>query len=192
MSFITSPKKLAEWIKSYPTEKKCCRCKLTKSVSEFGRRKNPRYSLEVYMGYCYPCTRLIRKEKKPHIKYHERYPWVRNYGFAKARCRKNGREITLKIEDFKKLWFRDEAWNFKTPSIDRIDPTKGYIHGNCRFIENSMNQALGTIMPRKTSKKRSPAWCIISPSGDLVGVSLDKTEDSVLCLVTYPNKNHKL
>lgn len=50
-----------------------------------------------------------------------------------------GLEVSISLEDFLTLWVKDKGWKLKHPSIDRIDPTKGYINGNCRFIELSEN-----------------------------------------------------
>lgn len=72
-------------------------------------------------------------------------PWARNWTFSKARANRKGWEHTLTVSDFKVLWFRDNAKALDCPSIDRIDPSKGYIDGNCRFIERSLNSYLGNI-----------------------------------------------
>lgn len=74
-------------------------------------------------------------------------PWVKKYYSSKGRSgkRKNGRIHTMKVKDFKELWFRDKAWLLKSPSIDRIDPSQGYIKENCRFIERSENSRLGNL-----------------------------------------------
>lgn len=45
----------------------------------------------------------------------------------------------MTVEDFKYLWFRDKAFEMKTPSIDRIDTKGDYIIENCRFIEFEIN-----------------------------------------------------
>ena len=41
----------------------------------------------------------------------------------------------LTREALKILWFRDEAYNLKEPSIDRWDSKLSYTFDNCRFIE---------------------------------------------------------
>ena len=43
------------------------------------------------------------------------------------------------IEEFKKLWFRDKAYEMNRPSIDRIDPKGDYTYNNCRYLELSEN-----------------------------------------------------
>lgn len=71
------------------------------------------------------------------------HPWAKNWTYAKGRAKKYKREFTLTVNDFKQLWERDNAHLLKSPSIDRIDPSKGYVQGNCRFIERSLNSSLG-------------------------------------------------
>lgn len=42
-------------------------------------------------------------------------------------------EITA--AEAEELWKRDGADKMTRPSLDRIDPTKGYTKDNCRFME---------------------------------------------------------
>jgi hypothetical protein len=84
--------------------------------------------------------------------YLARHPWARYWTNSKGRAGKKGLEHKLSVADFKELWLRNEAFKLKSPSIDRIDPTKGYIQGNCRFIERSENCRLGSL-GKPTSKK---------------------------------------
>jgi hypothetical protein len=70
-------------------------------------------------------------------------PWAKNWMASKGRAKKKGWEHTLLVSDFKRLWFRDKAHEMKSPSIDRINPRFGYVEGNCRFIERSLNSSLG-------------------------------------------------
>lgn len=87
------------------------------------------------------------KKKQPEYQklYMTSHPWAKNWTYSKSRAKKNGLAHTLTIADFKILWERDAANLLKIPSIDRIDPTKGYIEGNCRFIERSLNSRLGNL-----------------------------------------------
>jgi hypothetical protein len=51
-------------------------------------------------------------------------------------------------EDYKRLfnsWVNSEYERKLSPSIDRIDSTKGYVLGNIRFITHSENSKLGNI-----------------------------------------------
>jgi transcriptional regulator with XRE-family HTH domain len=61
--------------------------------------------------------------------------------------------------DFKELWFRDKAYLMRQPSIDRIDSTKGYEKGNCRYIEFYENSTKET--PAKPVAQFSKAGKLI-------------------------------
>ena len=90
------------------------------------------------------------------------FPWLRAFYGAKLRCtskkrkkysRYGGRGIKFLMtkDDFKYLWFRDEAYKLKRPSIDRIDNDGNYLLKNCRFIEHSKNARLGAIYQFKNN-----------------------------------------
>lgn len=95
------------------------------------------------------------KTKQPDYQktYLSKNPWAKNWTYSKRRAQVKGWEHTLKVSDFKSLWIRDKAHLLKSPSIDRIDAKKGYIQGNCRFIERSLNISLGNKGIPKPKKK---------------------------------------
>lgn len=70
------------------------------------------------------------------------HPWAKNWYYSKSRAHTRGMEHTLTVEDFRVLWERDNAINMERPSIDRIDPSMGYVQGNCRFLELKKNISL--------------------------------------------------
>jgi len=47
--------------------------------------------------------------------------------------------ISMTMQDFEHLWFRDNAFMMDRPSIDRRDSTEHYELNNCRFLELSTN-----------------------------------------------------
>lgn len=83
------------------------------------------------------------KQSEYQKEYLRTHPWARNWQFSRARAKRRGMPHTLTVADFKFLWERDRAFALEKPSIDRVDPTKGYVPGNCRFIEASLNSKLG-------------------------------------------------
>jgi len=92
--------------------------------------------------------------------YFESHPWMRHLDSARQRCNnptqdsyKNygGRGIKLLMakEDFKYLWFRDEASSMLQPSIDRKNHDGNYTLENCRFIEMKENIRIANKRRRK-------------------------------------------
>lgn len=86
------------------------------------------------------------------------HPWAKHWTYAKGRSNKFKREFTLTVAEFKDLWERDKAYLLKAPSIDRINPNKGYIQENCRFIERSLNISLGNKGMKKIKVCPKCGW----------------------------------
>ena len=100
------------------------------------------------------------------------HPWLSAMTGANSRCNnpKNkkfylyggkGIKQLMSQADFKYLWFRDKAYEMKTPSIDRIDSEKHYCLENCRFIEHSENSARAwrkTIMQYNLNGEHLFTW----------------------------------
>ena len=66
----------------------------------------------------------------------------------RGRCKKpcmivRNIECNLTLEDMEYLWKRDKAYLLKKPSVDRLDNTKSYERGNCKFIEAKDNTSKG-------------------------------------------------
>lgn len=83
------------------------------------------------------------KRRKHDLAYRARKPWVEHICWAKRRVTSDdprwkshhGVPHTLTVDEGEELWLRDDAANMKRPSLDRIDPKKGYTKDNCRFME---------------------------------------------------------
>lgn len=86
------------------------------------------------------------------------HPWSKHYSYARKRCKEGGRyygriRFNMTTKDFKKLWFRDKAYEMDYPSIDRIDNDKDYVYENCRFLEYRENSRRGAlVLSKKLSK----------------------------------------
>lgn len=91
-------------------------------------------------------TKILQKRKEFYLK----YPWKKFFSYIKSRCNNpkatdyniyGGRGIKCLIteEELKELWFRDNAWKLKHPSIDRINNDGNYTYDNCQFIEMAEN-----------------------------------------------------
>jgi len=95
------------------------------------------------------------KNKEKNIKYaaiyKKNHPWITHYNSAKYRCNSpkcdsyrfyggRGVEFLMTVADFRFLWFRDQAWLLKRPSIDRKDSDGNYELDNCQFMELVANK----------------------------------------------------
>jgi hypothetical protein len=86
-------------------------------------------------------------------KYRFRKPWVRFVEWARRRCGDTkskwyeyygakGIDCTLNASQAEMLWLRDRAEQLRRPSLDRIDPSRGYHLENCRFLEFNLNSRI--------------------------------------------------
>lgn len=83
--------------------------------------------------------------------------WYKLIGGAKGRAKKNGFAYDLDFSWAKDKWtgycevsglaFIQGTKSFcgYSPSIDRIDPSRGYVKSNCRFILMSLNSMKGSM-----------------------------------------------
>lgn len=119
--------------------KVCFKCKQEKSLKEFRQYKSG-VNKGHYHGYCRYCEKIYKKLYKRI--YYKNNPWVKHLDNARKRCEnknqsyyKLGRKCFLTVENVKYLYFRDQAFAMKRPSIDRRDNRKNYTLENCRFME---------------------------------------------------------
>lgn len=95
-----------------------------------------------------------RKRVGPQPQYNKKYKETQRelylYKMAKTRAKKRGLEFTIEKEDIiipdycpyfnEKLIFDAVGYHPYSPSIDRIDSTKGYIKGNIEVISSQANR----------------------------------------------------
>lgn len=124
---------------------------LTLKIAERKRDSKGRY-VQVIEGGWKPKQSEYQKE------YLRTHPWARNWQFSKSRAHTRNMEHKLTVNDFKLLWERDQAHLLTVPSIDRINPNLGYIEGNCRFIEKSLNSRLGNLGSKKLKVCPNCGW----------------------------------
>ncbi len=136
-------KKHREYLKEYHQEYR------QKNKEEITiRHKNYKKSHKKQINECGRKYYQKNKEKMRNYQYnyYKLYPWRRSCYHAKSRCNNpnccsypryggKGIKFLMSVEDFKFLWFRDEAYLMKQPSIDRINNKGNYELNNCRYIE---------------------------------------------------------
>jgi hypothetical protein len=129
----------AEEIASWPVNSKKCRgCYKVKTARSFHRLK------QGYLGLANDCKNCRKKESKRH--YHSRTLEQLILDRVKTRATKKGLPFSLKLEDIKIPAFCPilgvslvKGSHQHAPSIDRLDPAKGYIEGNVNIISNRAN-----------------------------------------------------
>lgn len=152
----------------------CTICHTGKPLSEFYKEPRTRLGYETRCKSCLKIYHKLRRTKNKekeatHKKrWAESHPWWHSYAGAQQRCTNpnhkcykfyGGRGIRLKmsLNDFKKLWFRDDAYLLKCPSIDRINNKKDYTIGNCRFVEMVENA-------RNNRYRKEKVECRVNPT----------------------------
>ena len=129
-------------------QKQCSKCNKTKDVSEFHRSSSYKDGLD------YKCKACEQKRKaKSYAKTYNDHEWrlKQLIKFSQRRVKKSGLEHTLTLEELKELYPSDNKcpvfgltfeWGgdqYNSPSIDRIDNTKGYTKDNCQVISTRAN-----------------------------------------------------
>lgn len=139
--------------------RRCTDCKKVKPFSEYHAHAKAWMGVNVV---CKDCRKPVTKKSwdKRSIEY-------KVFHRAKARAQQKGLDFDLSVEDinipiecpvFKKpLSVGDPNW---APSIDRIDPTKGYTKDNIQIISNKANRMKSDASPEEL--KNFCAW-ILTP-----------------------------
>ena len=94
----------------------------------------------------------LKKKYDKRAAWRKRNPWARYVEWARRRCNDSDPEsrnyphyfakgitCSLTANELKAVWERDGAANMKRPSLDRIDPERGYDLFNVRFIPFNLN-----------------------------------------------------
>lgn len=142
-------------------EKKCSTCQMNKPKTEFGIAKGVK---DGFQSQCNRCRSISRKAYNTSGKGHiqnmvasaKRRNRIHKKGFEididfvsqmwkdqNGRCCLSGVEFIVENETNHHVGSRDP----RSPSIDRIDCTKGYVPGNVRLITTFINTAIGTWGP---------------------------------------------
>jgi hypothetical protein len=126
--------------------KTCPDCGVTKPLSQF--RKGGKYT------YCRPCD---------HLRSRSRDPAAYLFGLAKRRARLNGVAFTITRADIQipaacpvlgiPIKF-DPATprSDQTPTLDRVDPSKGYVPGNVVVVSWRANRLKSDATPDEVAK----------------------------------------
>ncbi|QGH74289.1 HNH endonuclease [Streptomyces phage Wipeout] len=135
-----------EEIASWPEgHKRCNGCQEVKSLELFNRNKNALLERDTKCKECRkPFSKAFYDSKS-----HEEIMWRR----AKDRASRSGVEFNIDIEDIVipefcpvfglrlQVGLNEKKYHShpQSPSLDRIDPTKGYVKGNVQVISNRAN-----------------------------------------------------
>lgn len=138
--------------------KRCRSCGVEKPLSEFYKKGTGR------TAHCIECTKLkVRSEK--HRAYQRRYQKENTsteqamLNRSKSRARKKGFEHNITIEDIKipntcpllgiQLIKGRDGVHPNSPTLDRIDSTKGYVKGNVWVISYKANTIKSDATPEE-------------------------------------------
>lgn len=141
--------------KSWPSgHRECTTCKQLLPLTAFHKHKQCLYG---YNTVCKTCRKPLAKQQ-----WKEKDIVLKMLQRCKTRATQNKLEFNLTAEDinipthcpvFKvQFVFGDVDWS---PSVDRIDPSKGYTKGNVQIISNKANRMKSdaTIEELKTFAK---------------------------------------
>ena len=156
-------------LKIVQTSKICCHCKEEKLLTDFTKNRSSSDGLQYR---CRPCD-LAYQVKRRAENYEENLQYSRQYqrnrrkdfGYrlqmlinaSKKRARDKDREHTITVDDVRaiypqdgccpifgmKLEFNSAGFRENSPSIDRIDSTRGYTPDNIQIISWKANRVKG-------------------------------------------------
>ena len=132
-------------------QKQCAKCGIVKSFSEFNKHAARKYGLQ---SYCKLCEGLITRQ------YRTNNPVITKTGkmISSARRRAKAKNIPFDIDieyvrslvvshcpvygmplDWSTYRGNKQTAIANSPSLDRIDPTKGYVKGNVWIVSHKAN-----------------------------------------------------
>lgn len=121
--------------------KKCSNCNRTKRLTSFTKKEG---SKDGHSPRCRLCRNRIAKQRR------QTDPVQFLLKMARKRAKKKGLKFNITKEDFPtipthcpilgiKLKVNENRWERDSMTIDRINPKKGYVKGNCRIISHRAN-----------------------------------------------------
>ena len=129
--------------------KRCADCGETKNFSLFHKNAQQK---DGYSCYCKSCAMQQNKNKYSKLSQDHEWKLKQTLRASKQRAAQNNLEHTLSLKDLQQLYPQDNkcpilnielCWGFPkdtSPSLDRIDSTKGYTYENCQIISNRANR----------------------------------------------------
>lgn len=134
----------ASWSVISERTKRCSRCLTDRPLSTFHRQKSNADGLQ---NYCRDCKLRVDREKYANSSRANRL--LRS---ARSRACRHGLELSLTLEwiedrleagvcELTGIHFTDAPRHPFLPSLDRIDPSRGYSPDNCRAILWMLNAA---------------------------------------------------
>lgn len=130
-------------------EKVCAVCKEMKPAAAFAKNKRMASGLD---SYCRPCSNKKSKEAKLRARETNPKPSRDLLTLVRSRCRRQGIYFNITVEDLAvpefcpalgiPLIYNPQVHSRpdSSPSVDRIDPSKGYVKGNVRIISFRANR----------------------------------------------------
>lgn len=124
------------------TEKECTKCKRIKPASDFYKEK--RYTT----GLTSQCKKCIYDGQ---LNYRDKNYFMTTHHNKSSECRRKSLPYDLDPEYLESIWPtycpvfgieltpRKDRHVDSTPHLDRLDPEKGYVKGNVRFISRKAN-----------------------------------------------------
>ena len=124
------------------TTKQCKKCLETKTLTEFHKNKRQKYG---HANICKNCRSQIQASGYKANWFHQTCTLKQSY------CKKHSLPFNLDREYLESIWtdecpvlgkpfVRHQKGHDFCPSLDRVDPSKGYVKGNVKYISARANR----------------------------------------------------